>query len=230
MLGYLLGGYETTGTTIAWWIKYMILRQDVQARLRDDIRRAHASAIEEDRWPTVDEIGSAKTPYLDAVVEETLRIRGVVAVTARQATQDTQVLGYRIPKGTIIFLPSTGPGLTEPALASAKALRDNAGGVRLPDDWEEDGIGQYRPERWLKKDESTGEEVFDARAGPTFAFSAGPRVCWGKRLAYVQLRIVVTLLMWNFEFLPVDGELASMEAKEEFTSKPRYMCVRLGKL
>jgi len=36
--------------------------------------------------------------------------------------------------------------------------------------------------------------------GPTLSFSAGNRGGWGKRLRYLELGVVLSLLIWSFEF------------------------------
>jgi cytochrome P450 len=45
-----------------------------------------------------------------------------------------------------------------------------------------------------------GDE-FDPSAKPVLAFGLGLRGCFGKRLAYVEIRILITLIIWNFELL-----------------------------
>jgi cytochrome P450 len=63
--------------------------------------------------------------------------------------------------------------------------------------WRED-LSDFKPERWLKlaKDaDGKKEEGFDRQAGPNLAFSAGPRQCFGKKLAYMKLRAVIRLLI-----------------------------------
>ncbi len=41
-------------------------------------------------------------------------------------------------------------------------------------------LDQFRPERWLVKDEQTGEETFNAYAIPSLAFGGGYRGCFGE--------------------------------------------------
>lgn len=179
------------------------------------------------------EICDSPVPYLDAVIEETLRYSAVAALIVRTSACDTQILGYHIPKGTDVLLALAGPSITEPALPVREAARSpesQESKDQVPY-WGDD-VSEYKPERWLKQvknAEGEDEEVFDPYAGPTLAFSAGPRQCFGKRLAYMKLRTVMTLLMWNFEFQPLHEELNTPELIEILVNLPEDCYVKLAK-
>lgn len=180
------------------------------------------------------EISSASIPYLDAVLEESLRCASVATLIVRRTTCDTQILGYPIPEGTDILIPLTGPSLTEPALSIPEPLRSEAcqsAKDRVPA-WGDD-IGEYKPERWLKYERSAaGEEtaVFDPQAGPNLAFSNGPRKCFGKKQAEMTLKTTATLLLWNFAFEPVQEPLSGWEITERLVNSPKNCYVKLRKL
>ncbi|KAL6897204.1 cytochrome P450 [Trichoderma evansii] len=204
LLGYLLGGHDSTAATLCWWVKYMSTYQSVQTRLRDALRHAHLDACQTSRLPTIEEICDTSVPYLDAVMEETLRYASIATLIVRRSTCDTQILGYQIPKGTDIMMSLTGPSITEPALPiremSCSLESQETKDKVLP--WGED-VSRFKPERWLKvvkNADGKEKEIFDSHAGPNLAFSAGIRQCFGKRLAYMKLRVVITLLIWSFEF------------------------------
>ena len=69
-------------------------------------------------------------------------------------------------------------------------------------------MANFKPERWLYP-AGNGEMVFNADAGPMQQFGAGPRSCFGMKQAQLQLRIAFTLLVWNFELLPLPESLAA---------------------
>ncbi|PON28793.1 hypothetical protein TGAM01_v202640 [Trichoderma gamsii] len=233
LLGYLLGGHDSTAATLCWWVKYISAYQSVQTRLRDALRQAHVDAYQTSRLPTIDEICDASIPYLDAVMEETLRYASVATLIVRMSTCDTQILGYQIPKGTDIMMSLTGPSITEPGLPIREMSRSlesqESKDKVLP--WEED-ISQFKPERWLKLVKSADgkeEEVFDSRAGPNLAFSAGPRQCFGKKLAYMKLEVVMTLLIWSFEFQELDESLNGPDIIEKLVNLPKDCYVKLAR-
>ena len=64
-------------------------------------------------------------------------------------------------------------------------------------------------------------------AGPTLPFGLGVRGCFGRRLAYLELRILVTLLVWHLEFLPCPPVLSSYAARDRLTHSPTQCYVRL---
>lgn len=222
----------------------MAQHQDVQARLRHALDDAHATAKSEGRRPSADEISGASIPYLDAVVEETLRCCSVATLIVRRTTRDTHILGYHIPKGIDVILPLSGPSLTEPALpmrekpgADAEARRELKGNVPA---WDDEDIDAYKPERWLatarrggagaKGDDAAASVVFNHQAGPNLAFSTGPRQCFGRRQALIQLKTTVTLLTWHFAFEAIDGPLGGSEITERLVNLPTNCYVRLRAL
>ena len=249
VLGYLLGGHDTTATALSWWVKYMSTYQTVQTRLRSELRAAYTAAAYNERWPTQAEITSTSIPYLDAVIEETLRFANTVTLIARRATCDTTVLGYHIPKGTDLYLHLGGESITWPFASVPDHLRSptyHDAKNKIPN-WEED-VTHFNPSRWLKQLEPqqqdrdneegyshdkplvTAREVFNPSAGPTLAFSSGPRQCFGKKQAYIQLKMVVTLLIWNFEFGELPAELNSGDIIEKMMNSPKDCFVKLRRV
>lgn len=192
------------------------------------------------------EITRTQVPYLEAVIEEILRLSGPVSATARSTTTDTVIMGRAVPKGTTVFMSIWGPGITTPsvggqqqqegAAAAGTTTSDDGGSKPFSfthrDDWDGMDPEKFLPERWLKKetreDGSGGDKVvYDAQAGPMLSFSLGLRGCFGRRLAYLTMRILFTLLVWNFELEPVPAELDSWTAVQILTRKPRQCYVRL---
>ncbi|KAK3374178.1 hypothetical protein B0T24DRAFT_667278 [Lasiosphaeria ovina] len=67
--------------------------------------------------------------------------------------------------------------------------------------WDDADPAEFRPWRWLRESSSSdGRLVYDAGPGPELAFSSGNRGCWGRRLGELELRVVLALLVWSFEF------------------------------
>jgi cytochrome P450 len=62
----------------------------------------------------------------------------------------------------------------------------------------------FYPERWLVQGDGSASEkdglVFDSTAGPTMPFSLGVRTCYGRRLGYLEMCIMVALLVFNFSY------------------------------
>ena len=95
----------------------------VQHKLRAEMLKAFPEI--QDRQPRFEDLNAVSTPYLEAVVHETLRLSRTAGGYTREgavetlsdetlhahvsAMEDINILGYRIPKGTtIIFTTITG--------------------------------------------------------------------------------------------------------------------------
>ncbi|KAG6272111.1 hypothetical protein E4U49_002952 [Claviceps purpurea] len=235
--GFFIAGSDTVSTSMGWTVKFLADNQIIQAKLRRQLRDSYCKAHGEKRQPEISEMLHTSAPYLDAFIEESLRCGKTAPNLLRQATVDTEILGHHIPKGTTVFLTVGGASITEPAMPVADEARSPsslAHSQRLPS-WDDDEIAQFKPERWLKTrdDETrtgTGEFdnlEYDCNAGPMLNFGAGPRACFGKRLAYLEMRTMITLLVWNFTFERCAPDLSSFAERDEFTTVPTHCYVKL---
>ncbi|KAF7541188.1 hypothetical protein G7054_g858 [Neopestalotiopsis clavispora] len=238
--GFVVAGHETTSTTILWGMKILAANPSSQTKLRESLRAAYSEAFKAKRSPTADDITGTDIPYLDAVMEEILRCGGTVPGVDRQAICDTEVLGYPIKKGTVVLCSGRGASMLEPGFEIDESKRSETSRLAKTENriraWDNDGIGAFKPERWLVPAPSsaadsadTKEYHFDSTAGPQLAFGLGLRSCFGRRLAYLELRILLTMIVWNFELLPCPDELAGFSAIAGITYKPRQCYVRLRK-
>ncbi|KAK9425302.1 putative Cytochrome P450 [Seiridium unicorne] len=236
--GFVIAGHETTSTTILWGLKLLADNPQPQAHLRKVLQAAHHEALKAKRSPTIDEITEAHIPYLDAVMEEILRCGGTVPGVDREAQCDTEVLGYPIAKGTVVLMSGMGPSMLEPGIDIDESRRSETSQTAKSEGrfraWDVDEIGKFKPERWLipaaDGSGNDGESQFDSAAGPQLAFGLGTRGCYGKRLAYLELRILITMILWNFELLRTPEKLSGYDAIAGVTYKPQHCYVRLRKV
>ncbi|KAH6873898.1 cytochrome P450 [Thelonectria olida] len=120
-------------------------------------------------------------PYLNNVVREALRVYSPTLMAPWEAGQDMVIAGVSIPKGTMIQ--------TVPAMVQLN-----------PKVWGYD-VDVFSPDRWdnLKSD-----------AASPFAievFLNGPRMCPGKALALLEVKILLVEMIKEFRLEAVDGEL-----------------------
>jgi hypothetical protein len=126
-----------------------------------------------------------------------------------------------------------GHGIFEPPFDIADTLRSES--YRKADggktgDWDPQTMKNFDPERWLVQDAASDKKVFDASAGPQMTFGAGPRGCFGRKLAYLELRLAIVLVMWDFELQDVPEAYASWEAIDQLTHSPIDCYVKLGRV
>ncbi|KAH9228283.1 hypothetical protein K456DRAFT_1753727 [Colletotrichum gloeosporioides 23] len=219
LYGYINAGHETTSTSFQWAIKHLTAHQDVQQKLRRALRLAFAESAAQSRQPSVFEITKVDVPYLEAVMEESLRLSGPIMGVVRQAQVETTILGHRVPKGTEVFMPLCGPGITQAPIEVDESLRSETSRSRpnVRGSWEV-SPESFIPERWLKPGPD-GDE-FDPQAGPFLSFSNGVRGCFGRRLAYIEFRILMVLTIWNLELCQVPESLQTFDAVDSLMTKP----------
>ncbi|KAK4684370.1 hypothetical protein P7C73_g5809, partial [Tremellales sp. Uapishka_1] len=228
---YLVAGTETTSATLSWFVKYMTIHPEVQIKLRQHL----LSVLPEiqDRQPTYEELNGISTPYLEAVVHETLRLSRTAAGYVREAVEDMEILGKRVPKGSILMfqtvtgLEDLSAPVSKTTFTSAKEQAESLDGVRNTGPqrktgyWKE-GTGKiFDPERWLD-----AQGRFDSLAGPSLPFSLGQRGCFGKNLALLELRLFMAQLNQQFFFGAVPENQNSMEAFETVARHPVQCFVR----
>jgi cytochrome P450 len=80
----LLGGHETTASTLAWILERAARHPDVVARLNSAAR-------------------DGDDGYIDAVIKEAMRLRPVFPMTARLAAEPFELPGLTIPAGTMVI-------------------------------------------------------------------------------------------------------------------------------
>ncbi|XP_062887151.1 cytochrome P450 2J2-like [Mobula hypostoma] len=171
LLGLFAAGTETTSTTINWGLLFMVLHPDVQSRVHEEIDRV----IGKGRRPRLED--REEMPFTNAVIHETQRLGNIVPISLpHEAYRDTTVMGYTIPKGTMII----------PNISSALLDED----IWLTPH-------QFNPGHFLDSD---GKFVKPEAFIP---FSAGHRVCLGEQLAKTELFIFFTSILQRFTlFLP----------------------------
>lgn len=232
LFGFILAGHETSSTTLCWGVKFLTKYPEVQQRLREALYAHHSQAFERGEVPSAEEIDRIEVPYLSATIEEIHRCGTVAPALPRQATADTEILGHFIPKGTEIFMLTNGPSFVQKSMPIPESQRSASSRQSKVGVWEDSRIEEFMPERWLVPDESIapGGMRFDARAGPAMPFGAGPRVCFGKKLATVELTIVLTLMIWKFEMRPIAERYSSWASKDGLTHQPKQCYARLAEL
>jgi len=134
-----------------------------------------------------------------AVAWEALRVRPPVPIHFLEAACDTELGGVYLPRGTAVQL-----------VARTAAAR--AEGVSEP--------LEFRPERW-----SAGADAPGNRAGQ-FAFGGGPRVCPGRALALLEIRLALGMLARNFGWTRV-GSPGDVREVDRLVMAPEGVFVQL---
>ena len=88
---------------------------------------------------------------------------------------------------------------------------------------------EFIPERWLQTERSS--RFSSDKKNALQAFSFGPRNCIGKSLAYAELRLILSRLLWNFDLsLPVESkgyDWANQKTYVLVEKQPLKVCLKL---
>ncbi|KAB7507566.1 Flavonoid 3',5'-hydroxylase [Armadillidium nasatum] len=91
-------GYQTTATAICWSIYYMSKFPETQRKLQKEIDEVLTNG----RQASLED--KPRLPYTEAFINETLRYSSQTQFhLPRTVTRDTKLLGYTIPKDSLIF-------------------------------------------------------------------------------------------------------------------------------
>ncbi|KAI9906279.1 hypothetical protein PsorP6_002917 [Peronosclerospora sorghi] len=180
----LIAGRDTTADALAWFFYVLSQHPSVEAKLRTELI-AHLPKLSWDPeyMPSADDLN--KIHYLEATIRELLRlVPPGPLLAATHCIRDTVFPdGTFVPKNTdiIISVYSTG---------------------RLGNLWGEDAL-EFNPERFL--DAETGE-VLKLPSSKFCAFSAGPRICVGQSLAYLEMKTIIAQVISRYHLVLEPGQ------------------------
>ncbi|CAA7267082.1 unnamed protein product [Cyclocybe aegerita] len=179
----IIAGSDTTSTAIINLFYFLMCHPTSYKRLQAEIDELSDNDI-------MDFAKLAHLPYLNGCLNESLRLLPPVLSGSQRAPErgsGGKMIGpYFIPEGSAVVIPSY------------SLQRDPRCFSPLP--------GGFLPERWLPEDKRSALEpkVFDGQEFvlnlTAFApFSLGVANCAGKNLAWMEMRMVVSLMVQNFE-------------------------------
>jgi cytochrome P450 len=157
LMTLLMAGHETTATALAWAFDLLFSAPQKLERLRA-------------------EIAEGGHEYLDAVIEETLRVRPVVPFVGRKLQLPTELGGYELPEGTVVMPAIYLTHTREDVYADAYA---------------------FKPERFL----DGGPETYS-----WIPFGGGTRRCIGGAFAQFEMRVVLRTVLGQAELRPAKAQ------------------------
>jgi len=145
----------------------------------------------------------AALPFVEACANETMRLKPVAPLIILEALRDTVVAGIEIPAGQLVLLLMRPPAVDEKYFPDPKA---------------------FDPARWL--DPNTRNLSSAKRV--SMPFGAGPRLCPGRYLAMLEMKMVIAMLLGGFELESVaTADAAEPRELMAFTMAPVGLQLRL---
>lgn len=137
---------------------------------------------------------------IEASVGEAMRLKPVAPLLFMEANRETVLAGFRLPPGAVVFC----------------LMRRAALDARLAED-----VADFRPGRW-----HDGAQRATQKA--SMPFGAGPRLCPGRYLALLEMKMVLAMLARNFELQYVGtASGAPPQERMAFTMFPVGLQMRL---
>ena len=170
VIDVLFAGVDTTSNTMQWILYLMAKKPEKQNILRREV----LSVLGDSQHASPNTL--ANMPYLKACVRETLRLYPVLSGIPRRPTTDLVLSGYHIPAGSAQL-----EFLVYQMSRDEKIFSD---------------AGAFRPERWLRKKDEGLKESLEAFASIPFGF--GTRMCVGRRVAELELHLLLARIMQQF--------------------------------
>jgi cytochrome P450 len=155
LMTLLVAGHETTATALAWTFDLLLHDQAAHRRLREELL-------------------DGGSEYLDAVIEESLRLRPVVPFTGRELRRPGVYGGHELPAGTVV-------------MAGIYLAQTNSDAY--PDPY------AFRPERFLSDPPDSFANI---------PFGGGTRRCLGAAFALMEMRIALREILLATELWAAD--------------------------
>ncbi|XP_078600780.1 1,25-dihydroxyvitamin D(3) 24-hydroxylase, mitochondrial-like [Branchiostoma floridae x Branchiostoma japonicum] len=179
----LMGAAIDTTSNTLLWTLYELSRRP---ELQDRLHQEVTQVIGQDKVMTWDHLKDLH--LLKAIIKETLRMYPVVHTVSRLLQEDTVLMGYRLPAKTCVVAQVYAMG-RDPQL--------------FPDP------DEFKPERWLR----TGEAHDEINPYSSLPFGFGPRSCLGRRVAEVELQLLLAKMSQQFVLSQVEPEDISSVAQ-----------------
>lgn len=171
----LFAGEDTTANSLAWMIHLLHANPAVMRSVQQEVRRI----VPDIARITPDAIDALER--LEACVHETMRLKPVAPFLGLQARRDTTLGDLQVPAGTAIWCVLRHDSVSDRHFPNPTA---------------------FDPERWL----GSGSTAAGASAKRVSTpFGSGPRVCPGRYLALLEIKLAMAMLLSRFEIQSVEA-------------------------
>lgn len=171
-----VAGHETTATGTTWSLYFLARDPEVYSRWQDEARALDG------KTPVADD--ASRLPYTLGIFKEALRVYPPALMLDRFSTEDVELGGTLIPRGTVVVLCPY-------ALHRRSSL--------WPDP------ERFDPERFLPEAEAKRHRF------AWLPFGAGPRVCIGAQFANLEAQLLLAQIAQRFDLEILSREPVGMD-------------------
>jgi cytochrome P450 len=186
VLTVLLAGEDTTANTLGWTLYLLHTRRDVW----DELVASVDNALGADDLPRSFDVARG-FEFIEQCAQESMRLRPVAPLFFFENNAQTSIDGLRLPEGTMVIL------IPRKGAVDTRVVADAA---------------EFRPARWGENANTAPANMSaDAMAArgllkAAVPFGAGPRLCPGRYLAMLEMKMVIATIARNFELIDVSTE------------------------
>ncbi|EPS72518.1 hypothetical protein M569_02237, partial [Genlisea aurea] len=176
VISFTLAGRDTTSAALTWFFWLLSKNPQVEKNILEEV---NVKVSESAAYEEVKEL-----VYTHASISESMRLYPPVPTDTKCAVADDVLPdGTVVKKGTRVSYHPYAMGRSEKLWGA---------------DWSE-----YKPERWLEKAAGSGKLTFVNKDAYTYpVFQAGPRICLGKEMAFMQMKSVIAGILREFRVVP----------------------------
>jgi cytochrome P450/nitrite reductase/ring-hydroxylating ferredoxin subunit len=206
LMTMLVAGEDTTAYTLAWAVHHLADSTSATAALRAELD----GAVGADGAPGELD-GANRLTYAGAVANETMRLRPVAPLLVFESLVETTLAS---PQGDIAIPPRTTlMVLIRPPVREPERFQDPEA---------------FRPERWLQDGGGDGAGPRGAHdASAHIPFGSGPRICPGRSLALLEMKVLLAMIYRCFEVTRI-GPSEAVKEHFSFTMMPDGLKVKVG--
>ncbi|KAL2829469.1 cytochrome P450 [Aspergillus cavernicola] len=169
----IIAGGETVATSLAGATYHLLRTPSAYQKLKDEVRGRFGS------YEEIDGAAALQLPYLQAVINEALRIHPSGAQGFPRLSPGTVIDGHWVPKGVEVY-------------TSAWTITHDARNFHDP--------MVFKPERWTDPDCADIKEASQP-------FSLGLRACIGRNFAYLEMASLLAKIVYRYEMELCDKKL-----------------------
>ncbi|KAK7265983.1 hypothetical protein RIF29_18620 [Crotalaria pallida] len=175
-----VAGRDTITSALTWFFWLVATNPAVETKILEEIKQ---------NFGAKDVLGSEEVKrlvYLHGALCESLRLFPPIPFERKQAIGgDILPSGHHIKPNTMILFSLYSMG-------------------RFEEIWGKDCL-EFKPERWIS---DRGGIVY-APSYKFISFNAGPRICLGKELSFIQMKMVAASILCNYRLQLMEGHLVT---------------------
>lgn len=181
---------DTLSTALQWIILILVNFPDMQQRLQKEVDKV----VDRSRLPSIED--QPQLPYIMAFIYEVMRFTSFVPLTIPHATTtDTSIMGYAVPKNTIVFI-------------NQWSINHD------PKTWHRPET--FDPQRFLTSDGILNKDLTSI----VLVFSLGKRRCIGEELSKIKLFLFTALIAHQCNINADPDRPPSLDYNYGLTLKP----------